>query len=118
MTVLIAEDAPEVRKLLAHWLESRGHTVVQARDGQEACGRLKDVAFVVTDYEMPRLNGVQLAQVVSHYGIPFIVMSGNGPKAVKELRECGLPLMFQRVLEKPFDFEELREAALVLGVKL
>ena len=58
--VLLIEDNDGVRAALAPMLESRGYTVVQARDGQEGWEYLERggcASVIVLDLAMPRLDG-------------------------------------------------------------
>ncbi|WP_456431138.1 hybrid sensor histidine kinase/response regulator [Thermosulfuriphilus sp.] len=64
--VLIAEDSSFYRNLLRSYLEGAGFDVVVAEDGQEALEHLRNypVDVLVTDIEMPRMNGYQLARAI------------------------------------------------------
>jgi len=68
-TILVADDAPEVRAFVAEFLHRTGYQVLQAVDGVDAL----DVAaqhsglidLLLTDIEMPRLNGRGLSRRLS-----------------------------------------------------
>lgn len=62
--VLVAEDDEVIRTKLASDISKWGHHVTSARDGEEAWSLfLKgDFQIVITDWEMPRLNGLQLVE--------------------------------------------------------
>jgi CheY-like chemotaxis protein len=64
-TVLVVDDQPEVRRMLARMLEEEeGVTVIEAADGVEAleqCSR-HSVAVVVSDVRMPRMGGYELSR--------------------------------------------------------
>ncbi|MFM7228648.1 MAG: response regulator [Cyanobacteriota bacterium] len=62
--VLVVDDSRMVRESLARALEGWGYRVEKAADGQEALERLQDsgVELVVTDVEMPRLDGFGLVR--------------------------------------------------------
>jgi two-component system chemotaxis sensor kinase CheA len=62
--VLVAEDSITSRLLLKHILESAGYVVETAVDGLDALSRLRHETFdlVVTDIEMPRLDGLGLTE--------------------------------------------------------
>lgn len=63
-TVLVVDDSFTTRTLETIVLEDRGYRVLTARDGLEALERLReeDVDLVVTDIEMPRLDGFGLVE--------------------------------------------------------
>jgi chemosensory pili system protein ChpA (sensor histidine kinase/response regulator) len=60
--VLLVDDSISVRRFVGQMLEKAGFDVTTAVDGTEALGRLGEQAFdvMVTDLEMPRLNGYEL----------------------------------------------------------
>lgn len=62
--VLLAEDAPTTRALEQGLLEAAGYEVVPASDGRQAWDRLRQepVDVVVTDIEMPYLDGIALCE--------------------------------------------------------
>ena len=88
-TVLVAEDSPIVRDLVAESLRAHGLDVVEAPDGQAALERLEqysNIALLVTDVEMPRLDGLGLITKMRARGgrrIPAIVVSTRGSDADK-----------------------------------
>ncbi|HMV99758.1 MAG TPA: response regulator [Acidobacteriota bacterium] len=67
MKVLIADDDEVTRTLVQLSLERAGYEVMVTCDGEEALAALKaddTIRIVVSDWEMPRLNGVELCQQV------------------------------------------------------
>jgi signal transduction histidine kinase len=60
-TVLVVEDAPEVRTLTRKVLESHGYRVIEAVDGEDALEKFlehqQEVRLVIMDVVMPKLNG-------------------------------------------------------------
>jgi two-component system chemotaxis sensor kinase CheA len=64
--VLLAEDSDFFRTQVVRFLEEDGQTVLAAPDGEAAwetlLGNLEKVRVVVTDIEMPRMNGIDLAR--------------------------------------------------------
>jgi DNA-binding response OmpR family regulator len=110
MKVLLAEDDAASRALLKQNLEELGHEVTVAQDGEEAWElfMLRNCSVVVSDWLMPRLDGVGLCQRIrlhqtNHY-IYFILQtarSGKGDyyQAMREGVDDFLP--------KPVDMQEL-----------
>lgn len=64
MHILVVDDDPPSRMLVASILESVGHRTVSARDGVEALeiARADSFDLVITDVLMPRMDGFRLAQ--------------------------------------------------------
>ena len=62
--LLLVEDSPFFQNMERSYLDSAGYRSIQAGDGVEAMEKLASNAFdvVITDIEMPRMNGFQLAQ--------------------------------------------------------
>ena len=78
--IAVAEDEPDVRKTFVQLLECMGHQVVcSVGNGEElinqcACVEV-DIAFV--DLDMPIVDGMAAAEIVSERGIPVILVSGH-----------------------------------------
>lgn len=83
-TVLVVDDSPVVRDLVAEALRAHGLRIVEAADGEEALARLDafpDIGLVVTDIEMPRLDGIGLIRSLRARAgarIPAVVVSMRG----------------------------------------
>jgi two-component system chemotaxis sensor kinase CheA len=81
--VLLAEDSDFFRTQVVRFLEEDGHAVLAAADGQAAwetlLGNLEKVRVVVTDIEMPRMSGMDLARRIRAdertAGLPIIALS-------------------------------------------
>ena len=82
--ILVVEDDQNLRLTLTELLQMEGFTVVSARDGDE--GYLQAMAhqpdLVITDLNMPILNGVELARLLRRQRgkmaeVPIIALSGN-----------------------------------------
>jgi two-component system cell cycle sensor histidine kinase/response regulator CckA len=107
----VVDDEPLVRRFAARVLEEEGFRVSQAADGAEALRLLgeavPDVDAVVSDIVMPRLNGVELLQILSstHPQLPVLLMSGY---ASGELEGMGIAAPCA-ILPKPFAPERLVE---------
>jgi len=82
-TILVVDDSPTVRKLIAIKLEKEGHRVVPAVDGKDALAKLNDVMpdLIFTDITMPRMDGYQFCKLVrsdeTTKHVPVIMLSGK-----------------------------------------
>lgn len=91
--VLVVDDALTIRELQRSILERAGYEVVTAADGEEALARLAEqpAELVVTDVEMPRLDGFGLTERIREHpqlsSIPVIIVSS---RAADEDRRRGL----------------------------
>jgi CheY-like chemotaxis protein len=95
--VLLVDDSISVRRFVGQMLEKAGFEVATAADGGEAITRLGDAAFdvVVTDLEMPRVNGYELIDDMrrrpSTRALPVIVLTTRaGDKHVALARQLGV----------------------------
>jgi DNA-binding response OmpR family regulator len=83
--VLVVDDEDLVRQMTTRALTEAGFRVLEAHDGEEAVSLLgtigtKVIGVIVSDIQMPRLDGLQLAAVVSQRWptVPLILISGQG----------------------------------------
>ncbi|MCR4415659.1 MAG: response regulator, partial [Thermoguttaceae bacterium] len=72
LTVLVADDDLSMRRIVAHWLSKAGYAVEQAADGEQALERIRGRCpdFLLTDWEMPRLDGLELCRRVRQLELP------------------------------------------------
>jgi CheY-like chemotaxis protein len=110
--VLVVDDEPAVRRLLARILRTRGYDVFETEDAQSALAFMssadRQMDLVVTDIVMPRMNGVRLAEEIRARwpAVKMLFVSGfphgdalpTGPMAA-------IPL-----LGKPFTPDEIETA--------
>jgi CheY-like chemotaxis protein len=81
--ILLVDDEPDLMELYTDVLEVMGYQVVQAHDGMEALEKARQQRpdLVVTDWMMPRLDGVELCQQLLHEpgleGVPIILHSSR-----------------------------------------
>ncbi len=105
-TVLVVDDDPLNRAMLSMSLGSLGHQVIEAGNGLEAIAALatNDVDVVLTDIEMPEMDGYGLLEHRAGddrlKAIPFIVISGVDEMA--SIITC-IKLGAEDYLPKPFD---------------
>lgn len=118
-TILSVDDSDMMRNNIAQFLEDQGFTAVKATNGEEALRKVetRDFDLVVTDYEMPIMNGYELARELRvHHDrveLPIVVLSSRDSEAdLVRMRSAGV----QAVLTKPFDGDRLNaEVERVLG---
>ncbi len=98
-TILVAEDSGFFRKQMVSLLESQGYRVVGCEDGQVAWNTIKESPekfdIVVTDIEMPNMNGYDLAECIKKdpktQSIPIIaVTSLAGEEDVARGKKSGI----------------------------
>jgi two-component system chemotaxis sensor kinase CheA len=78
--VLVVDDSPTTRAILRNMLTVAGFIVITAKDGVEALEllRSRSVDLVVSDVDMPRLNGFDLTRrVKAKLGLPVILVTGR-----------------------------------------
>ena len=117
--ILIVEDSPTMRSLLASSLEALGGSVkiTEVASGFEALRQLPRESYdlIVTDINMPDINGLELISFLkgnqAYRRIPLIIVSTEGSERD---REKGLALGADAYLVKPFAPDVLRDAARML----
>jgi PAS domain S-box-containing protein len=108
--ILIVEDDPSVRALLGTVLLGASYFVVVTRDGREALQAIETERepfdLIVTDIEMPSLDGLSLAERLKARGVlpRMLFVSGYSQHAPQELLQYGA------LLPKPFSHAKLLEA--------
>jgi DNA-binding NtrC family response regulator len=106
--ILIADDELNMLLVIEAMLEKEGYSVVTAGDGMEALQILgdEDIAVIVTDLKMPKLDGLGLlSRVVKEYpAIPIIMITAHGTveTAVEALKKGAFDY-----ITKPFEQEDL-----------
>jgi DNA-binding response OmpR family regulator len=115
--ILLAEDDDEMRRMLAMCLIRDGHEVVQAADGEELVQGVTEslrsglpVDLVVSDVRMPGLTGFEAIEWLRALGCraPVILITAFGDRRT---HMDGVRLGVVRVLDKPFELDELRALA-------
>ena len=113
-SLLVVDDDSTIREIMQLMLESVGHRVAVAADGQEAIALLATRAFdlVITDMLMPGADGLELLAAVkkSSPGTRVLVMSGGGMIGVNDYLKVAKKLGAHGVLEKPFTSDSLVSA--------
>jgi len=106
--VLVIDDEEEIRKLLCELLETVGHDVAAASDGEEGLKLFQDGPFdlVFTDLGMPGISGWEVAQEVKRLNsrTPVILVTGWGIQVDAEKKNMhGIDY----VISKPFNIDQV-----------
>jgi sigma-B regulation protein RsbU (phosphoserine phosphatase) len=109
--VLCVDDSDGMRRIIRVYLEPHGFRVLEASNGQEGLEVLEreaDVRVVVTDYEMPTMNGLEFCQEVRTRWRPEqLAIIGISSATDKLLSVKFLKHGANDFLTKPFQREEL-----------
>lgn len=113
LTVLIVDDHPINRSLLADQLKSIGFNIVLAEDGLIAldCVRQNNIDIVLTDVNMPNLDGYGLTKLIREegYAIPIVALTAN---AMAEEKQRCLSVGMDDCLSKPVTLKKLKQSLL------
>jgi len=110
MRILIADDDEIALELLEHALVKAEYTVETARDGQEALARVREggVRLVISDWEMPRMTGVELCRAIrseEQQGYVYLILLTSHNRRADIV--VGLSAGADDFIAKPFDAAEL-----------
>ena len=123
LTVLLAEEDDDVRLQLSESLSREGYHVVAVEDGLElfdylaiaesSKGHLHSPDVIVSDVQLAGCGGLSACRRVrdGHLDTPFVLLA---PKGDLETYVRAVGLGVSDVVEKPVDFNELREALSLL----
>lgn len=113
-TVLVVEDEPAVRDLVADLLREEGYQVEEAHDGAEAIQRLDahtrhadHVCGVLLDMMLPRVDGLGVLHHLATVGADFPVVAMS---ASREHLRAALAAGACTAVAKPFDLDRLLSA--------
>ncbi|MHB1033878.1 MAG: diguanylate cyclase [Pirellulales bacterium] len=75
LKVLVVDDDPAILRIITKWLESSGYQVRQAADGRAALAEIERECpyFLVTDWDLPLMDGVELCRAVRQLNLPHYV---------------------------------------------
>jgi len=112
MKFLVVDDSATMRRIVVNSLKRIGYdTWVEAEDGQQALERLDDsVDFVITDWNMPNLGGLQLAEEIrkrkSGGELPILMVT---TRSVREDIVRAAQAGVNNYIVKPFTPQVLKE---------
>lgn len=104
--ILVIDNDEGLAQAVATRLESQGYVCITANNGEEGLSEysLGEIDLVITDLNMPSLDGVGLIdRIRSSSAVPIIVMTGFSDQYKQELRK--IPNV--SVLQKPFETQAL-----------
>ncbi len=110
--ILIAEDEPDIRDLVAFTLRFAGHEVVTASNGEEAVQVAKKEApdLIILDVRMPRMTGYDACRLIKNdpglSAVPVIFLSAKGQES--EIQD-GMNAGAEEYLLKPFAPDQLTD---------
>lgn len=94
MQILVVDDDQLAGEMVTAVLEDLGHCVFQAEHALQAMELLNqhsDIELIVSDLNMPLMNGIELFRELKEQGLdlPFILLSGSEPDTLRA-QEPGL----------------------------
>lgn len=113
LEILVVDDQSLIRTLMKNQLRAMGYSHIrEATDGCMALDimKSKDIALVISDWNMPNMNGYELLKAVRKdadlMGTPFILVSGDvSPKNINK----AVALQVNQFILKPFTLQVLEE---------
>lgn len=110
--ILVVDDMSTSRGLIVQALEAMGianiHHVASGPEAIDLLGR-KPVHLVLSDYNMPEMDGIQLLKHLRSYaatkGVGFILITGKADKAIVD---AGKALGMNNFIKKPFGPQDLK----------
>lgn len=103
LKILVVDDESRMRKLVRDFLVKNSFDVIEAEDGERAVDiffREKDIALIVLDVMMPKMDGWQVCREVRAYSkVPIIMLTARSDER-DELQ--GFELGVDEYISKPF----------------
>ena len=111
-TILTVDDSASIRQMVSFTLKGAGYNVVEAVDGEDGLAKAKttDVNMVLTDQNMPKMDGLTLIKSLrglpQYASVPILMLTTESSDVMKsEGRAAGATGW----LVKPFDPPKLLE---------
>lgn len=113
LKILAVDDSPTMRRIIINTLKRAGYSeVLEAKDGKEALAKIKveDINFVITDWNMPEMNGLELVKYLrateEYSDMPILMVTTRSVKDdILEAMKAGV----NNYIVKPFTPETLKE---------
>lgn len=111
--ILVVDDDNSLRAMVCRMLETNGHQVREASDGNQACKLIAQEKFdlVFCDIFMPSKDGLETIQAIGSQPqpTPVVAMSGGAHRIEIDLLPYARTLGAVAVLTKPFDYAKVLE---------
>lgn len=110
-SILLVDDEPQVVEIGARLLERLGYRVTASTDASDALmvfrSRPDDFDLVITDYTMPKMNGIDLAREILEIrsGTPILLCTGYS----EHVTPASVETLGLRLILKPYGIKELSE---------
>jgi len=108
-TIMTVDDSASVRQMVSFTLRTAGYEVVEAADGAQALERLRGpVHLILTDLNMPRMDGIELVKRVradaNYKYVPIVLLTTESQDSKKQ---AGRAAGATGWIVKPFQAEQL-----------
>lgn len=109
--ILVMDDTPTVGGMIREMLQHMGHHVELCRTVEEALARFAPEKYdlLITDYMVPRMNGVEFSHAVRERAPEQLILLLTGSTFSMQTT-TGQPLPVSGILQKPFSNDEFQEA--------
>lgn len=101
--ILVVDDEARMRKLVKDFLTIKGYRVIEAEDGEQAVNtffREKDIALVLLDVMMPKMDGWEVCKTIRRYSqVPIVMLTARSEERDELL---GFELGVDEYISKPF----------------
>lgn len=103
LKILVVDDEQRMRKLVKDFLMKKNYDVMEAEDGEKAVDLFyehKDIALIILDVMMPKMNGWEVCQEIRQYSqVPIIMLTA---KSDEKDELTGFELGVDEYISKPF----------------
>ncbi len=111
-SILVVDDDASIRTLIRAILETDGHQVREAENGNVALRLYRDepADLVITDIMMPERDGMEVTLALTHEFLDARVIAISGEAGAHNFLNVAKLFGARRVIQKPFAVEDLRRA--------
>jgi DNA-binding response OmpR family regulator len=103
LKVMVVDDESRMRKLVKDFLVRKDYEVIEAENGEQAIDIFfsdKDIALIILDVMMPKLDGWQVCREIRQYSkVPIIMLTAKGDEKDELM---GFELGVDEYISKPF----------------